>query len=131
MSCSGVYEAVIGRTAMQTIPEQLEQRVIDWVAAFLRIVPAKVSLSSSVNLDLGVDGGDGLELIRAFGDEFAVDVSDFPYSRYFGPEASNPFALVGTLFRAAVQGKASALEPLYVRDLVTLAQRAANGSQPE
>ena len=37
--------------------------------------------------DLHIDGADGWEFIAAFGDRFAVDLSDFTADLHFGPEA--------------------------------------------
>lgn len=102
---------------------QMEQRLIGWVAGFLGVSAGTISTSSRVNLDLGVDGEDGLDFIRAFGKEFGVDVSNFPYARYFGPEASHPFAFMRTILRLVTRQRTSDLQPLYVRDLVVLAQR--------
>lgn len=107
---------------MQTGPENLDQRVIQWIAEFLRVAPERVSGSSALNHDLGVDGDDGVELVHEFGRKFGVDVAKFPYGDYFGPEASNPLALVGALLRGAVRGGARDLRPLYVSDLVNLAR---------
>jgi acyl carrier protein len=108
-----------------TTDERLEERLTKWIAGFLRVAPGKITQSTSINLDLGVDGDDGVELISSFGKTFAVDVSDFPYSKYFGPEASHPFGLLGTAMRVLFRRKTADLEPLYVRDLMNMIERAA------
>lgn len=84
------------------------------------MAPGKISTSTKVNLDLGVDGDDGVDFMRSFGGAFGVDVSDFPYSRYFGPEASNPFGFFSAALRILSRRKSSHLKPLLVSDLVNM-----------
>jgi hypothetical protein len=88
------------------------------------VPPHKISLSSRINLDLGVAGDDGVELIQAFGKAFGVDVSTFPYMKHFGSEGINPFALFGMLFRFVTGRRVINLDPLTVRDLLMLAKSA-------
>lgn len=110
---------------MQASDRQLEQRLIAWIADYLGVAPGKVSVSTRVNLDLGVDGGDAVDLMQAFGKHFHVDVSKFPYDAYFGPEASNPFGFFRSALRFLTGRGASALEPLYVSDLLRMANKEA------
>jgi acyl carrier protein len=100
--------------------DDIEARLTKWIAESLRVAPENISMSTSVNLDLGVDGDDGVDFIRSFGGRFGVDVSDFPYSRYFGPEASDPFGFFRTVLRLLLQRKSSDVQPLRVSELVSL-----------
>jgi len=108
---------------MQAGDKQLEERLIQWIADFLGVAPGKVSMSTRVNLDLGVDGHDAVDLIQAFGKQFHVDVSNFPYDSYFGPEASNPFGFFRAALRVVSGRGASTLQPLYVSDLLSMANK--------
>jgi acyl carrier protein len=103
---------------------RLEDRLSQWIADSLKIAPAKISASTRLNLDLGVDGDDGVDLMRSFGEAFGVDVSDFPYSRYFGPEASHPFGFFSTALRFLSGRSSTHLQPLYVSDLVNMVKKA-------
>lgn len=108
---------------------ELEIRLTAWIAGFLRAHLKDVSLSSKINFDLGVDGTDGADLIQAFGEEFTVDVSNFPRSKYFGPEAGlNPLWLFCAAINLIRKKHPSGLEPLHVQDLFEMARSATQGS---
>lgn len=104
--------------------EDVEARLFIWIAESLGVAPEKVSASTCVNLDLGVDGDDGVDFIRSFGGAFGVDVSDFPYSRYFGPEASNPFGFFSAARKLFSWRKSSDLQPLLVSDLMSMVRES-------
>jgi hypothetical protein len=68
---------------------------------------------------LGVDGSDGVDLMRKYGEGFQVDMSGFRPGDYFGPEGSfNPFAI----FFLSWWRRRRALPPLLVEDLVRVAR---------
>lgn len=46
----------------------------------------KLEPTTRLEEDLGVTGLDGVEFIDNWAVTFKVDVADFPYRRYFGPE---------------------------------------------
>jgi len=46
----------------------------------------EVTLNAKIEDDLGIYGGDAVELIVAYGKEFNVDVSRFMAADYFSPE---------------------------------------------
>lgn len=60
-----------------------------------------ISLNSSLQRDLGIDGADAEDVINGFFDEFAIDATDFYFTDYFGEEA---FDLLGFLKRK-IRGK--------------------------
>lgn len=95
-----------------------------WLREELRLGKTRmIDASTRINLDLGVAGDDGADLMKAFGERYGVDVSTFPCGRYFGSEASaNPVSVVWSLGRMLVGKSASGLQPLFVRDLVELAK---------
>lgn len=109
---------------MTPINEDIEARLTKWIAEALGVAPGRISISTRVNLDLGVDGDDGVDFMRSFGGTFGVDVSEFPYSRYFGPEASNPFGFFSTALRFLSRRKSSDLQPLLVSDLVSMVKES-------
>ena len=89
------------------------QAVIDWLRAHLQLRgDTIVTLDTAINTELGVDGDDGIELITAFGQAHAVDVSGFPYAEHFGPELG--------VFSLGFAFKRAKLKPLPVRALVQM-----------
>lgn len=100
----------------------LERHVIDFLKE-LRPIP--VGRSSVVQDDLGIDGDDAVELIVEFSKRFKVDMSDFPYSRYFGPEGLPPTWLLYILKWCMLRMRNAnyrATKPLYVKQLIAAAR---------
>ena len=86
----------------------------DTGAAKLRVAP-----DTDLSKELRIDGSDGVDFVRAFAQEFNVDMSTFQPQEYFGPEASfNPFA---PLFPSWWRRRAR-LRPLLVRHLIDAAR---------
>ena len=64
--------------------------------------------------DFGIAGHDGKEFMEAFASQFDVDIRDFDWLEYFGPEAGgDPFGLVAFLYKRFVRG-------IPARELVSL-----------
>lgn len=98
----------------------IEEQVKIFVAQQTVFKIDKISLSTELGKDLGVDGDDAVELLENFSEKFQVDFSAFEFDRYFGGEVSfDPFAwFAAILSRTAVCN----LEPLTVQDLVDSAK---------
>ncbi len=57
--------------------------------------PSRVTPSTDLLADLGIDGNDAVEIFESLADRFGVDFSDIRWDRHFGPEAGfNPLALL-------------------------------------
>lgn len=113
---------------------ELFEEVKSFVAEFLGEPKSRLSAGTSVNDDLGVDGDDGVEFMLAYGERFSVDLSAFPHSRYFGPEAGgNPLSMLVGVIRRVTTGRWSDLQPLTLHDLTDAAERRswAATSRPE
>jgi hypothetical protein len=112
--------------------QDADQAVIDWLRSELGLAADRsIKPTTRINLDLGVAGMDGFDLIRAFGERFEVDISTFPVDRYFGSEAgANPISVLWSLGRMLLGKNASGLQPLCVSDLMQLA-RGQSGTDPE
>jgi hypothetical protein len=96
----------------------VEQQICDWLRAYLKL-GAHVPLTSEtrINIDLGVDGEDGADLMRDFSARFSVDLASLPPGHYFGPEAgASPVVLLAALWQWAKRERHE-LTPLYVKDL--------------
>jgi hypothetical protein len=81
--------------------------------------PERLALETRINLDLGCDGDDAVELFEAFAEKFHVDMSSMEWNRYFSPEGCGcllAFVMLG------LTGGMTALEPVTVRDLVKAAE---------
>lgn len=101
----------------------VEKAVIEWLKAELYLdADRSIGPHTRINIDLGVAGDDGMELITAFGRKFSVDIELHNWTQYFGHEASaTPLTLLKSLSRR-LQGKAATdLPPLYVSYLARLA----------
>jgi hypothetical protein len=86
-----------------------------FVAEFLSVDRQSLRPSTTIE-QLGIDGDDADEFMRAFSKRFAVDLSDFRFLDYFGNESSMlvPFIWIGALFGS--KGKRSR-KPLRLSDL--------------
>lgn len=91
------------------------QEVIRLVAEQTGVSPSRITASTRIGEDLGVDGGDASDLLTAFSTQFQCKLTAFDFSRHFGPEAGfSPFCIhprpdlepltVGHLAEAAVRG---------------------------
>jgi acyl carrier protein len=87
----------------------------------------RLSLESSLNDDLDIDGDDAIEFFEAFTEKFNVDLTELgeDWSLYFAPEG---FSLFGppdgslTLFTAQPQPRKGRPLPLLIERLVLAAQ---------
>lgn len=67
--------------------ETTEQKVIRFLAAFCGVDEARVTPDTLVNIDLGVDGDDGVALLEEFASTFDLDLDVIEVAtRYFGEE---------------------------------------------
>ena len=57
------------------------------------VVLPKVSLSTRLVEDVGLDGDDFEELIERFGEQFSVDMGGYRWYHHHGPEGCNPLWL--------------------------------------
>ena len=70
---------------------RVSEDLVQFLQSELRVAPSRIARTARLFHDLGVDGGDGCELIQAFGKRFEVDISTFDPALHFGPEAGpNP-----------------------------------------
>ena len=102
---------------------QTEEEVISFIREWLGCSEKNLSLDTRIGQDLGVDGDDAIELLEEYSRRFSVDLSEFQYNDYFGPEAAlNPFYLIYHLFIWLTKNR-TILKPLYIRDLVEGAKK--------
>jgi len=74
---------------------ELNDALVDFLIQELRVSATRLTPTTTLGRDLGVDGDDGVELIQAYGRRFDVDLSDFRPSQHFGAEAAaNPLIWV-------------------------------------
>lgn len=66
----------------------IEEQVKSFVAKQTAYRIDKISMSTELGKDLGVDGDDAVELLEKFSNKFQVDLSAFQFDQYFGGEAS-------------------------------------------
>ena len=87
----------------------LEQKVKELVAKETAVRIEKLTLETYLLKDLGVDGYDALELLEKYWEVFQVDLSQFQFSKHFGPEGGPK------LFLSSDEPQ---LEPLTIQDVV-------------
>jgi len=74
-----------------------EHNVISFISELLSA--KSLSLETRIGEDLGVDGDDAVELLEEYSKRFSVDISNFSFDDYFGPEVGfNPFYFLCNLF---------------------------------
>jgi hypothetical protein len=68
--------------------DTLEEKVIDFVALKRGMRREKISLSSRLSQDLGMDGDDAVEFFERFAKEFVVDIRPLSetWGQHFGAE---------------------------------------------
>jgi len=65
------------------------------VATELIVKPSRLAPDISINLDLGVDGDNGLEFMAEFSKRFGVNISYSNAAEFFGPEGTgNPLMVL-------------------------------------
>ncbi len=85
-----------GRPAMNLAPnfpdDHAMQLLIQLLHEELGLPERKtISLSTSINFDLGCDGSDARHLMEALEEQFAIDFVDYDAYRYFQPEGFDVF----------------------------------------
>ena len=113
---------VINQVLSDTMKKNaIRERVFEFIKQETGV--ANIDLKTELMRDLKLDGDDAQEFMSKFADHFSVDLSDFEFRRYFGPEAGfNPFVY---LYLLLFKPKSSTLKSLTVADLL----RAANQGQ--
>lgn len=78
----------------------------------------EISLDTSINLDLRIEGDDATDFIGKFAKKFSVDISAFDFDRYFITEGFNPMGYLNSLFKK--KGKKEALTIKLLIDAIEL-----------
>ena len=95
------------------------QEVIVLVAEQTGVSPSRITATTRIGEDLGVDGDDASDLLTAFASRFHVDLAGFQFARHFGPEAGwSP--LYALYCRFTGRGRT---EPVTVGQLAEAAER--------
>ena len=116
-------KAIVRFLSCAGMDSELLDEVKAFVAEFWLEPKGRLSAETSVNLDLGMDGDDGVEFMQAFSLRFGVDLSAFPHDKYFGPEApATPISVVEAIIRRVKMGRWSDLCPLRVGALAEAAE---------
>lgn len=104
--------------------QTINDRVISFVSEWLSCDVHKLYMDTRIGEDLGVDGDDAIELLEEYSKRFSVDLSEFPYNDYFGPEAgSNPLHFLIVIIHSLFNKKRKRLNTLCIRDLIEGAER--------
>ena len=100
---------------------ELECAVIDFLCSKCKCRPDEISLETSLLYDLGIDGDDAAEFLEGYAERFEVDLSDFRFDEYFGPEGCSPF-MIFSAFYYWITWKKQREKSLKVADLVDAAR---------
>lgn len=79
-----------------------------------------ITLDTRLGRDLGMDGDDAYEFLTTYHQEFGVDLTDFPYDDYFGPEAG--FEIFTYLFCLLFKRSALKQKQVTVNELMVAAE---------
>jgi acyl carrier protein len=99
--------------------ENISLQVNSFIASRLNVSLETLMPDTRLREDLGVDGDDAIEFLEDFAETFGVDMTDFRFSKHFGPEAGfNPFyyAYISLLKKRKVD-----TSPITISDLTTMA----------
>ena len=95
------------------------QELIVLVAEQTGVSPSRITATTRIGEDLGVDGDDASDLLTAFASRFHVDLAGFQFARHFCPEAGwSLFYALYYLFTGRGRG-----EPVTVGQLADAAER--------
>ncbi len=104
----------------------IDDRVIDFVANYVGIDAREINNRTTVNDELGVDGDDGLDMLEGFSKEFDVDISSMEVI-YFSSEGldfsiifSPVLSVLGVL--GLVDAKRKHIRPLTVSTMIESAK---------
>lgn len=97
------------------------EEVIDFVSSITSVPRRKISLSTRLGEDLGIDGEDAGELMSEFFSRFNVRAESFVFERYFGQEGI-PLSFWFELLRGRWPGTTPPLVPITIGDLVLSAE---------
>ena len=108
----------------------LDDSVMDFVSGFTGVKRSRLTSTSTLLGDLGVDGADGWELLESFGKRFQVDLSQFQANRHFGPEDLPIYAPFLWLWwvvrwpfrRGQTPEDRAGLKPIRISDLIAAAR---------
>jgi acyl carrier protein len=98
---------------------ETQSRVIAILERRCSIKPERLRGDTIINKDLGVDGDDAVDLLKAIQGEFDINVSDFEFSKYFGPESIGIIQMIKHL----VRGQRPKFDSLSVHDLADYVDR--------
>jgi len=93
--------------------ELLDKELMLFIEEYLNVKREKLSPKVELARDLGLDGDDAVEFIELFSKRFSVNMADFNFSKYFGPEAGwNPLTFIFSILFKKEQ-----LTPITLADL--------------
>ncbi len=98
--------------------DSLKAKIISFVAEERAESAERVSLTTRLFEDLGLDGDDAVEFFEKYQGEFDVDLSSMEWDRHFGPEGCNPFALLFVVLGMGSKNQ----RPVTVQHLVDFAR---------
>jgi hypothetical protein len=111
--------------------EDLTRRVFDLVARELGVPRSRLQSETRIEDDLGCTGDDAVDLMRAFSEEFEVDLNAFRFDLHFAPERPAgpeflfllPLSLLARVVGIRWPVPRSSPEPITVGHLVSVAAR--------
>jgi len=101
------------------------EEVTEFIAKFAYTPLERLSASTTLFGDLGIDGDDADELLAAFGKHFDVEMSSLDVARHFGPENTWPWTVICWFMlwsRSGTPEQKARLSPITIADLVRAAK---------
>ncbi len=111
--------------AEQSICDDVEKRVIEFIAAQSATSISRISPATTLFGDLGIDGDDAGDLLEAFVATFHVDLSQFEFTEHFGTEGlgcSFPVFWFLAIFGSGSPEQRVGLKAISISDLVQAAR---------
>jgi acyl carrier protein len=106
---------------------ETEREIADILERIHSDKASRIQPNTYINMDLGVDGDDAVDLLVEIQKTFRINCDDFQFDRYFGPES------LGLLiqFRKIFRDEKLRLEPLSVRQLGEYVDRKTSLSRQD
>ncbi len=94
------------------------EKVFEFLSEEIEIGSFDLTMDTSINYDLGIDGDEAIDFFQKFEKEFHLDLDTFfekDYDKYFGSEGANPFTILLSFFKQSKK-----LEKFTVKMLIDL-----------
>lgn len=100
--------------------KHIMSKLLELIEKETGVTQAQIDIHKSLNFDYKIDGDDAVELLERISEEFALDLSNFDFYRYFNDEASLGFNILKFAYLKSF--KKIKKEPILIVDLIKIVE---------